>query len=183
MKKRLFVSLFTFIPLFLMTTACGGNPNSGESQFKTGTIDEHTSSLEENTIESEIGLTYTHTKTEIEWASEEIKNTQLDEMEIDEETFFNMYDSAKIEIKFLEENKATVIFNMAGSGDVTNVFYKNEKQVISFYDSLEDMEANQAKKDGGFFAGQFKLSDDYRTLYWMAHQEGILTITLTCTIK
>mgnify|MGYP007043619181 FL=1 len=66
---------------------------------------------------------------------------------------------------------------------MANVFYKNEKQVISFYSSLEDMEANQVKKDGGFFAGQFKLSDDYQSFYWIAHQEGMLTVTLTCTIK
>ena len=183
MKKKLFISLFIFIPLFLMMTACGNHPNISGNQPTVGTTDKSTSSSESKPIETEVGLTYTHTKTEVEWASEEIKKTQLEEMEIDEKTFFNMYDSATIEVKFLEESKAVIIFNMGGSGDVANVFYKNEKQVISFYGSLEDMEANQVKKDGGFFAGQFKLSDDYQSFYWIAHQEGMLTVTLTCTIK
>ena len=87
MKRKLFISAFIFIPLFLTTTACGNHPTISGSQPTVETTDKNTSSSEEKPIESEVGLVYTHTKTNIEWASEEIKKTQLDEMGIDEKTF------------------------------------------------------------------------------------------------
>ena len=189
MKRKLFISAFIFIPLFLTTTACGNHPNiSGNhpnisgSQPTVETTDKNTSSSEEKPIESEVGLVYTHTKTNIEWASEEIKKTQLDEMGIDEKIFFNIYDNALLEFRFLEDSKAVVIYEMQGDGGAANVLYKIDNQTISFYDSLEDMQANKTK-DVAVFAGQFKLSEDYQSLYWMVHQEGLLAITLTCTIK
>ena len=179
MKRKLFISAFIFIPLFLTTTACGNHPTISGSQPTVETTDKNTSSSEEKPIESEVGLVYTHTKTNIEWASEEIKKTQLG---IDEKTFFNIYDNALLEFRFLEDSKAVVIYGMQGDGGAANVLYKIDNQTISFYDSLEDMQANKTK-DVAVFAGQFKLSEDYKSLYWMAHQEGLLAITLTCTIK
>lgn len=188
MKKKFikfFASLFMFVPLFSMMTACGEQPTNSEqlTNSEKPSVSSQTSAIEEKPIESEIDLTYSHTKTEVEWASEEVKKTQLEEMGIDEKTFFNLYDSAIIEVKFLLDNKAIVVFNMGGNGTSTNVFYKNNNQTISFYDSVEDMNENKVKNDSGFFSAQMKLSNDYKEFYWLAHIEGMITVTLICTIK
>ena len=104
-------------------------------------------------------------------------------MELDENTFFNMYDTAILEVRFLEDNKSIVIYNLGGDGGVSDAYYKNENYVITFYDSLEDMESNNVKTDSGPFAGQFKIENDYKSLSWSVQLEGIVAITLTCTIK
>lgn len=183
--KRLFSSLMMFVAICATMASCG-NKQTSTSVEPSNQIEQSTSqktSEQEEQIKSEIGLTYEHTSTSVVWASDEIKATQLEEMELDEETFFNIYDSAILEVRFLEDNKAIVTYNLGGSGSISNVYYKNENQIVTFYGSLEDMQSNNAKVDSGIFSAQFKIANDYKTLSWIAHQEGILTITLTCTIK
>lgn len=183
--KRQFSLLLIFVAICATMTSCGDKQTSTsvEPSNQTEQSTSHQTSEQEEQIKSEIGLTYEHTGTSVVWASEEIKATQLGEMELDENTFFNMYDTAILEVRFLEDNKSIVIYNLGGDGGVSDAYYKNENYVITFYDSLEDMESNNVKTDSGPFAGQFKIANDYKSLSWSVQLEGIVAITLTCTIK
>ena len=105
--KRLFSLLLIFVAICVTMTSCGDKQNSTsvEPSNQTEQSTSHKPSEQEEQIKSEIGLTYEHTGTNVVWASEEIKATQLDEMGLDENTFFNMYDTAILEVRFLEDNK------------------------------------------------------------------------------
>ena len=172
-KFKLAISLFMLLLMPVSMSACD-KTNSNGSISNTS---------EERVITSEVNMTYNHTKTEIKWASEEIKKEQLEKMEIDEETFFNNYDSSKLEVSFFENNKAEVIFSMSINSGVCRVFYTKQNQAITFYDTEEDIEKNNPKTDSGIFSGKFNLSSDYKTLFWIAEMPDILTVTLSCTIK
>ena len=178
MKKRFF-SIATVVLLLVLAlsvmVACGDKGNGNQNGTQTG-------GQEETPITSEVGLTYVHTKTTITFASDEVKATMLDEMECTEETFFNLYDQTVLDVKFLAENKATVIYNMGGNGEVLNLYYKVESGIVTFYDTEEDMRNGNVKTDGGVFAAQFKLSEDYKTLQWIAEVPNKYNITLNCTI-
>lgn len=177
MGKNIFkivMPLFMLILMPISITSCDKENSSNPNSLSTS---------EERVITSEVNLTYTHTKTEVKWASEEIKKTQLEEMETDEETFFNSYDKTKLDVSFLEDNKAEVIFSMNGKSEACNVFYKKDSQSITFYDTEDDMKNNNVKTNMGVFSGKFKLATDYKTLFWIAEMPDILTVTLSCTIK
>ncbi len=177
MKKNIFkiiMPLFMLILMPLSIASCDKENSSSANSLSTS---------EERAITSEVNLTYTHTKTEVKWASEEIKKAQLEEMEIDEETFFNSYDEAKLDVSFLENNNSEIVFSMNGKAELCNVFYKKDSQSITFYDTEDDMKNNNVKTDMGIFSGKFKLATDYKTLFWIAEMPNILTVTLSCTIK
>ena len=178
MKKRFF-SIATVVLLLVLAlsvmVACGDKGNGNQNSTQTG-------GQEETPITSEVGLTYVHTKTTITFASDEAKATMLDEMECTEETFFNLYDQATLEVKFLAENKTTVVYNLGGGGSLINLYYKVENRIVTFYSTEEDMQNGNAKTDVGVFAAQFKLSEDYKTLQWIAEVPNKYNITLNCTI-
>ena len=106
----------------------------------------------------------------------------LEEMEMTEDAFFNIYDQATLEVKFLAENKATVVYNLGGGGSLINLYYKVENRTVTFYSTEEDMQNGNVKTDVGVFAAQFKLSEDYKTLQWIAEVPNKYNITLNCTI-
>ena len=181
MKKRFF-SIATVVLLLVLAlsvmVACGDKENGTQ----TDGSQESSGEQEETPITSEVGLTYVHTKTTITFASDEAKATMLDEMECTEETFFNLYDQATLEVKFLAENKTTVVYNLGGGGSLINLYYKVENRIVTFYSTEEDMQNGNAKTDVGVFAAQFKLSEDYKTLQWIAEVPNKYNITLNCTI-
>ncbi len=200
MKKKMIAILTAALALVFALTAlvaCGeptvepeqpGNQieqtgNETETGNQTETGGEEQGGEEEPAITSEVGLTYEHTKTTMQWASDEAKAAKLAEMEIDEATFFGIYDQATLEVKFLEENKAIIIYLLGGRGGTDNIFYKIEDGIVTFYDTQEDLNAGKAKTDNGIYAGKYKLSDDYKTLQWIAEMPGSCTITFVCTIK
>lgn len=178
MKKRFF-SIATVVLLLVLAlsvmVACGDKGNENQNGTQTG-------GQEETPITSEVGLKYEHTKTTITYASDEAKAEMLDEMEMTEDEFFNVYDQAVLDVKFLADNKATVVFNMDGGGSLINLYYKVEGGIVRFYSTEEDMINGNAKTDNGVLAAQFKLSDDYKTLQWIAEVPNKYNITLNCTI-
>lgn len=178
MKKKFFaIATVILVLVFALSVmvACGDKGNGNQNGTQTG-------EQEETPITSEVGLTYVHTKTTITFASDEAKATMLDEMECTEETFFNLYDQATLEVKFLAENKAAVVYNLGGGGSLINLYYKVENRIVTFYSTEEDMQNGNAKTDVGVFAAQFKLSEDYKTLQWIAEVPNKYNITLNCTI-
>ena len=179
-KKKSIVTTILFLCLMAVSsftiTSCGNNENKPSESIS-----------ETQEIQSEVDMTYKHTNidkdTEIIWASEEIKNKQLDEMEIDEETFLNGYKNSTIEIKFLPDNKSIVSYNLNGKGEIENLFYKKNEQVVLFFDSLDDMEADNQKVNNGIFAGQFIIASDYTSLSIISELKDMLKITLICNIS
>ncbi len=178
MKKRFF-SIATVVLLLVLAlsvmVACGDKGNGNQNGTQTG-------GQEETPITSEVGLKYEHTNTTITYASDEAKAEMLEEMEMTETEIFNFYDQATLEVKFLAENKTTVVYNLGGRGEGLNLYYKVESGIVSFYSTEEDMQNGNVKTDGGVFAAQFKLSEDYKTLQWIAEVPNKYNITLNCTI-
>ncbi len=168
MGRTRFVSMMLLLVLamtLVVAVSCKGDPK-----------------VEEQKPTSEVGVTYVHTKTSIVWASDKAKAEELDKMECTEETFFNMYDSSKVEVEFREGNKAMVVYDLSGKGEIENLFYKVVDGKVSFYDTQEDMDKSNKKTDKGFFAAEFRLSSDFTTLQWIAATETC-KVTLICTIK
>ena len=181
MKKKIIFVLSVILivaTLAMCLVACDkkGNGNNDNNGGNNG-------GSTETPITSEVGQSYAHTKTAITYASDEVKAEILDEMEKTEKQFYDVYDQATLEVKFLADNKATITYNMAGRGEVLNLLYKVESGIVTFYDTEEDMESGNAKTDRGIFSAQFKLSTDFRTLYWIADMAGKCKVTLDCTIK
>ncbi len=176
MKKKIFtiatVVLLLALALSVMV-ACGDKGNGNQNGTQTG-------GQEETPITSEVGLKYGHTKTTVTYASDEAKEKMLKEMEMTTEEFFNFYDQAMLDVQFLAKNKATVVYNIGGSGEALNLYYKAEGRIVTFYDTEEDMQKENVKTDRGVFAAQFKLSDDYKTLQWIAKEEGLYKVVLDC---
>lgn len=178
-KKSIATTILTFCLMTLTSfaiTSCGNNGSKPSESIS-----------ETQKIQSEVGMTYRHTNkdtdTQVIWASEEVKKAQLEEMGIDEETFLNAYKNSAIEVKFLADNKTIVSYNLFGNGNVENLFYKKTGQVISFFDSLEDMEKGNQKVDNGIFTGQFVIASDYTSLSVVANLENVFKITLICNIS
>ena len=169
----IFAIMLTFTLALFSLVACGGKEGDNSSD----------SEKESPAITSEVGLTYAHTKTNVTWASDEAKATMLDEMECTEEEFSNLYETTALDVKFLDGGKATITYSMGGRGEIFNVFYKNEKGSVTFYDTQEDLLNGKVKTDKGLFAAEFKLSDDYKTLFWIAEMKNVCNVTLDCTIK
>ena len=192
MKKNFFAFatvLFVFMLALSVMVACGDRGDKTQNDAQTDNSRQTDGSRvtdgrqEEPPVTSEIGSTYSHTKTTITFASDEVKATMLDEMGCTEEAFFGLYDQTILDVRFLAGNRATMTYNMGGNGEVLNLYYKAEGGTVTFYDTEEDMQNGKAKADRGVFAAQFRLSEDYKTLQWIADMEGMCNVTLDCTIR
>ena len=184
MKKNflaIFALSFALVLSVTVFAACNGNKDDTSGSQNAGGAT--SSSQQEAAVTSEVGLTYSHTKTDIKWVSDEAKKTMLDEMECTEKQFFDVYDQTTLEVKFLAGNEASFTYKMGGKGESISLFYKKDGDKITFYDTREDFEKDNAKTDKGVFAGRFELSSDYKTLYWIAEVDGACEITLDCTAK
>jgi len=194
MKKKIFAIATLVLVLVLalsIMVACSDKGEGNQTGAQTGGSQEgggeqggsqEGGGQQETPITSEVGLEYAHTKTTITYASDEAKAEMLEEMEMTEDAFFNIYDQSVLDVKFLAENKATVIYNMGGRGEVLNLYYKVESGIVSFYSTEEDMQNGNVKTDRGIFSAQFKLSEDYKTLQWIADMTDKCNVALDCTI-
>lgn len=155
-RRKLYslVLLFVLAMTLVVAVSCKGDPK-----------------VEEESLTSEVGVTYVHTDTKVTWASEEAKN----------EKFEDAFKSSTVIVEFKEGNSATVVYSIEEKGETKNLFYKVIDGKVFFYETKDDMVNNKEKNDG-WFAAEFKLSNDFTKFQWIAADEKC-NITLTCTVK
>mgnify|MGYP002518577972 CR=1 FL=1 len=115
------------------------------------------------------------------WGNNEEKKEFLDETEATEEQFIELYKSIGLTIDFKDEEKVLVYFIEGEKSETKNLYYVLDKNnVLLFYESLEDKEANNLFKGLGLFTFTFTVSKDYKEIVLSTNVSKNSTLQIIC---
>lgn len=118
------------------------------------------------------------------WGNSEEKKEFLDETEATEEQFIELYKSIGLTIDFKDEEKVLVYFIEGEKSETKNLYYVLDKNnVLLFYESLEDKEANNLFKGLGLFTFTFTVSKDYKEIVLSTNVSKNSTLQIICREK
>lgn len=169
MKKTLTILLtLALVAIFAFAlVACDDKGNEGGNNNDGG-------NTPPATLTSEKGNTYKQSRFVVTWESEEGKNKLLDEMELTEEQFMQLYNGLQMSMTFGDDR---VSVNVPGYGPTgyakMNLYYSiAENGVISFYETAEEKENGTPFTGEGIFESTFTISSDYTTVSMSAPMPG-----------
>ena len=117
------------------------------------------------------------------WGNNEEKEDFLDETEATEEQFIELYKNIGLTISFKDEEKVLVYFIQGEKTEAKNLYYVlDENNVLLFYETIEDKEANNQFKGLGVFMFTFTVSKDYKKIVLSADVRPTSTIQIICQI-